>query len=93
MSGQSEKTAELFRKRTHIVSQLSQENTRFLRLLQRRSGVEILLAKNPDSIEMESTNSQFEFELENSQRRIASLERDVAGIDEKLESLAKLEES
>ncbi|WP_372580259.1 hypothetical protein [Ruegeria hyattellae] len=92
MSGQSAEITDLFHEWMLLVSTLSQANAEHLRILQLRSGFDILLMKNSDATDVIDSQRESEVNLGASQARIEKLENAVAELDAKIEAATKLEE-
>ncbi|MFD1157308.1 hypothetical protein [Roseovarius aestuarii] len=91
MPGQSTDAPHLFESRMQVINELSQENAELLRLLQRRSGHDILMMKDPDSQETTEIQHATDAALADCQTRIDDLESKLSRIDEQIEAAAKKE--
>lgn len=91
MPGQSDDIPILFERRMQLINELSKENAGYLRLLQLRSGQEVLMMKDPDSKETTESQVATEVEFEGCQARIDDLQLKLSRIDEQIEAAAKKE--
>lgn len=92
MPGQSNDMARLFESRMQVISALSKENAEMLRILQLRSGHDILMMKDPESSETDIGQDAAEDEMKACKARIDALEAQLAGIDQQIETAATTED-
>ncbi len=75
----------LFRKRTTLVSEISQNNAEHMRILQLSSGIDVLLMNDHDSPEAIKNKSDIEAKLASSLARLNEFEAELAKIDNQIE--------
>ncbi len=91
MSGQSNDVARLFEMRMQVIGRLSQENAEHLRIVQLRSGQDVLSMKSPDAAEINAAQQDAEAQLEACEQRIGKLELELAEIDKEIATAAQKE--
>ena len=92
MSEQNNPFQLLMEERMKVLDNLSQENAKYLRLLQLVSGNDILLMKDPSSEAANASQNDSDEALKKSRERLARLEKEMAEIDEKIRHLADQED-
>ena len=92
MPGQSDGVPRLFENRMQAINAIAKENSEMLRLLQRLSGQDVLMMKDPESQETSDEHDAIEAEVAECKTRIDELEAELTRIDEQMEAAAKEEE-
>ncbi len=92
MSGQSDGVPKLFENRMQVINAIAKENSEMLRLLQRLSGQDVLIMKDPESQKTTDDHGATEAEVAECKTRIDELESKLTRIDEQIEAAAKEEE-
>jgi len=91
MSDQRHDIDNLFRQRTNLVREISQNNAEHMRILQLSSGIEVLLMNDNDSPEAIQNKSDIEAKIASSLARLNEFEAELAKIDSQIEMALKKE--
>ena len=85
MSDQVNDIDNLFRKRTTLVGEISQNNAEHMRILQLSSGIDVLLMNDHDSPDTIKNKSEIDAKIASSLARLDKFEAELAKIDKQIE--------